>query len=53
MEWVFLFKFLGVMMVDSPRKEVMWKEVINSLRSILSKGSGKFLSIGGRVVLIN
>lgn len=49
----FPFKFLGVLMVDSPRKERKWKEVLNRMRIHLSKWSGRFLSIGGRVVLIN
>ncbi|XP_058756614.1 uncharacterized protein LOC131629831 [Vicia villosa] len=47
------FKILGVMVADSPRKEVMWKEVINIMRNRLSIWSSRFLSIGGKVVLIN
>ncbi|XP_058724719.1 uncharacterized protein LOC131596153 [Vicia villosa] len=47
------FKFLGVMVGDSPRKTAMWKEVINDIRRRLNNWRGKFLSVGGRVVLIN
>lgn len=46
----FPFKFLGMLVAGSPRKGVMWKDVINCMRSRLCKWSGKFLSIGRRVV---
>lgn len=48
----FPFKLLGVM-VDSSRKVAMWKEVVRNMRSTLSKWSEMFLSLCGRVVLIN
>lgn len=47
------FKFLGIMVDDNPRKIEMWKEVINDVRRCLEKWRGRFLSIGGRVMLIN
>ncbi|XP_058733674.1 uncharacterized protein LOC131605319 [Vicia villosa] len=47
------FKFLGVMVGDSPRKVAMWKDVIKYIRRRLDKWRGIFLSIGERVVLIN
>lgn len=46
------FKFLCVMVGDSPRKTVIWKDVVRSIRSRLQSQSGRFLSVGG-VVLIN
>src|SRR4051812_31771019 len=39
------FKFLGVMVGDSPRKTGMWKEVIRNIRRRLDKWRGRFLSI--------
>lgn len=50
---VYPFKFLGVMVSDSPRKIAMWKEVVRNVRKRLDKWKGRHLSIGGRVVLIN
>ncbi|XP_058783674.1 uncharacterized protein LOC131658394 [Vicia villosa] len=47
------FKFLGVKVGDSPRKLATWKDVIKDTRRRLDKWRGGFLSIGGRVVLIN
>lgn len=49
----FPFKFLGVMVEDSPRKLKMWKHVVRNVKSRLDKWKGRFISIGGRVVLIN
>ncbi|XP_058775785.1 uncharacterized mitochondrial protein AtMg01250-like [Vicia villosa] len=47
------FKFLGVKVGDSPMKVAIWRDVIKNVSSRLSKWSAKFLSLGGRVVLIN
>lgn len=47
------FKFLGVTVSDSPRKLNMWKDVVKDIRRRLDNWRGRFLSIGGRVVLIN
>lgn len=47
------FKFLGVMVGDSPRKVAMCKKVVRNVRRRLDMWSRRFLSLGGRVVLIN
>ncbi|XP_058741746.1 uncharacterized protein LOC131614136 [Vicia villosa] len=47
------FKFLGVMVGGNPRKVGMWKDVLNDVRRRLDKWRGRFLSMGGRVTLIN
>ncbi|XP_058726622.1 uncharacterized protein LOC131597980 [Vicia villosa] len=47
------FKFLGVMVGDSPRRCGMWKDVISNCRRKLTAWRGRYLSLGGRVVLIN
>ncbi|XP_058750811.1 uncharacterized protein LOC131623820 [Vicia villosa] len=41
------------MVGDSPRKIVMWKEVVRNVRNRLNEWRGRHLSIGGRVVLLN
>lgn len=47
------FKFLGIMLGDSPRKAKLWKSIVDVLRIRLSIWRGRNFSIGGRVVLIN
>src|SRR4051812_11184425 len=47
------FKFLGVMVGDSPCRCTMWKDVISNCRRKLAAWRGSFLSLGSRVVLIN
>lgn len=47
------FKFLGIFVGDSPRKAKSWSHVIDNLRNRLSVWRGKYLSLGGKVVLIN
>lgn len=42
-----------VMVGDGPRRELMWKDLVRNIRNILSKWKRRFLSLGGRVVLIN
>ncbi|CAK8569711.1 unnamed protein product [Lathyrus sativus] len=49
----FPFRFLGVLVGDSPRKSYMWKELIKSLQRKLVVWRGKHLSMAGKVVLIN
>ncbi|XP_058766611.1 uncharacterized protein LOC131640218 [Vicia villosa] len=47
------FKFLGVRVGDNPRKLSMWKDRLTMLRKRLTVWRGKYLSMAGRVVLIN
>lgn len=47
------FKYLGTFVGDSPRKEKSWSYVIDNLRNRLSVWRGKYLSLGGKGVLIN
>lgn len=49
----FPFKFLGVKVRDSLRRVHMWKEVINNIASTLTTWKNRFLSTGGKIVLIN
>lgn len=47
------FKFLGILVGSNPRRLSSWLGVINFLKSKLSLWKGKFLSIGGRINLLN
>ncbi|CAK8576557.1 unnamed protein product [Lathyrus sativus] len=47
------FKFLGIMVGDSPLKAKLWNPVLEVFRKRFRVWRGKNLSIGGRVVLIN
>lgn len=47
------FNFLGVMVGDNPRRSSVWKEVISNYRRKLASWRGRFLSLVGRVILIN
>ncbi|XP_058783557.1 uncharacterized protein LOC131658261 [Vicia villosa] len=47
------FKFLGVMVGDNPRRLHMWKDVISNIRNILPPWRSRFLSVRGRVVMVN
>ena len=47
------FKFLGVPIGGNPRRESMWREVIESVRARLSQWRSLKLSMGGRLSLIN
>ncbi|XP_058725827.1 uncharacterized mitochondrial protein AtMg00310-like [Vicia villosa] len=47
------FKFLGIKVGGNPRKVSMWNEVIEYVRKRLKKWRGRFLSMGGRVTLLN
>lgn len=46
------FKFLGILVGENPRKMSTWAPSINSLQKRLLGWSNKFLSFGGRVILI-
>lgn len=48
-----LFKFLDMNVGYSPRRLYMWKDVISNIRNRLSTWKSRYLSMGGRVVLIN
>lgn len=47
------FKFLGIMVGDSPRKQKLWKVIVDHLRNRVAMWRGRNLSKGGRVVLFN
>lgn len=47
------FKSLGVQIGSSPRRLVIWMDLIDLVRNKLCSWKGKLLSLGGRVVLIN
>lgn len=46
-------KFLGIPIAANPRRCSTWTPVVNALRKRLSSWSGRHLSTGGRVTLIN
>ncbi|GAU51623.1 hypothetical protein TSUD_414500 [Trifolium subterraneum] len=47
------FKFLGIPVGANPRRQETWQPIIDSLTKRLSSWTGRNLSIGGRVTLIN
>ncbi|PNX83328.1 ribonuclease H, partial [Trifolium pratense] len=47
------FKFLGIPVGANPRRQESWQPIVESLTKRLSSWSGRNLSIGGRVTLIN
>lgn len=47
------FKFLGISVGLNPRRLDTWKPKLAHFRSNLSGWNERFLSIGGRVILIN
>lgn len=47
------FKFLGIMVGDSPRKQKSWKVIVDHLRNTLAMWRGRNLSVGGSMGLIN
>ncbi|KAK2457421.1 hypothetical protein QL285_004692 [Trifolium repens] len=47
------FRFLGIPVGANPRRKGTWAPIVDSLRKRLSVWSGRNLSIGGRVTLIN
>ncbi|XP_058750809.1 uncharacterized protein LOC131623817 [Vicia villosa] len=48
----FPFKFLGIWVGEGAYKEKVWQEVIDNIKSRLTKWKGRNISIGGRVTLI-
>ncbi|CAI8608183.1 unnamed protein product [Vicia faba] len=49
----FLANFLGIPVGSNHRTQAVWKSVIIKMKNMLSAWKGRFLSIGGRVTLIN
>ena len=47
------FSYLGLEVGGNPRKKKFWEPVINKLKSRLSVWRGRFLSMAGRLCLIN
>jgi hypothetical protein len=47
------FKYLGLPVGANPRRAVTWEPLITSLRKRLGGWSNKFVSLGGRIVLLN
>jgi len=47
-----LFVYLGLPICGDPRKLCFWKPVVDRIVSLLSSWSNKFLSFGGRLVLL-
>jgi hypothetical protein len=47
------FIYLGLLVGANPRKESTWKPVIDLLKNRLNAWQNRFVSLGGRVVLIN
>lgn len=47
------FKFLDILVRANPRRSSMWIPLFNSLQKRLLGWRNKFLSFGGRVILIN
>ncbi|GKE49217.1 hypothetical protein Tco_1480475 [Tanacetum coccineum] len=47
------FEFLGVLIGANPRLVSTWTKVINRFRERLKGWKGRFLSFGGRIVMIN
>ncbi|XP_058783774.1 uncharacterized mitochondrial protein AtMg01250-like [Vicia villosa] len=48
----FPFKFLGIWISDCGRRKRVWKDVVDNIKSRLSRWKGRNISIGGRVTLI-
>jgi hypothetical protein len=47
------FKFLGIPVGANPRRRVTWKPVVEAMAKRLNSWSGRHLSYGGRLTLIN
>ncbi|XP_058741679.1 uncharacterized protein LOC131614069 [Vicia villosa] len=47
------FSFLGISVGENHSRRRVWSRVINKIKIRLSSWKGKFISIGGRVTLIN
>jgi hypothetical protein len=47
------FKFLGIPVGANPRRRVTWKPEVDVMAKRLNSWSGRYLSYGGRLTLIN
>ena len=47
------FKYLGLEVGGNPRKKLFWESIITKLKARLSVWKGRFLSMAGRICLIN
>jgi hypothetical protein len=47
------FKYLGLPVGANPRRVSTWEPLIHSLRNRLGRWSNKFISLGGRITLLN
>jgi hypothetical protein len=47
------FKYLGLPVGASPRRAATWEPMLNSLRKRLEAWGNKYVSLGGRIVLLN
>jgi hypothetical protein len=47
------FKYLGLTVGGNPRSVTTWEPMLNTIRSRLGSWGNKFVSLGGRIVMIN
>lgn len=47
------FKYLGLTVGANPKKVVMWEPMLDQLRGRLNSWGNKYVSLGGRIVLLN
>ncbi|GKV49125.1 hypothetical protein SLEP1_g55890 [Rubroshorea leprosula] len=47
------FKYLGVPIGDNPRRLKIWQLLVENFKKKLSQWKGRFVSMGGRITLIN
>jgi hypothetical protein len=47
------FKYLGLMVGGNPRSLTTWEPMLNTIRSRLGSWGNNFVSLGGRIVLLN
>ncbi|GKV10561.1 hypothetical protein SLEP1_g21905 [Rubroshorea leprosula] len=47
------FKYLGVPIGDNPRRSKIWQPLVENFKKKLSQWKGRFVSMGGRITLIN
>lgn len=47
-----LFKYLGLPVGCNHRRNVTWKSVVDTVRSMLSSWNNKHISSGGRIILL-
>jgi hypothetical protein len=47
------FKYLGLPVCANPRKFSTWEPMLNVIRGRLGSWGNKYISLGGRIVMIN